>query len=78
MNNELVAKVMLETWERMGVKIQKWTDDNIVYVNVPKMAKTLPHEPVMTGEQLVKRMQQIADDMCGGRREITFKYKFID
>jgi len=32
----------------------------------------------MTGEQLVKRMQQIVDDMCGGKREITFKYKIID
>ena len=59
-------------------KIKKWTDCNVVYIEVPKIAKTLPHEPVMTGEQLVKKMQQILDDMCGGKREIVFKYKLID
>ena len=76
--NELIAKGMLGAWEQMGVKIKKWDDNNIVYIEVPKIAKTLPHEPVMIGEQLVKRMQQIIDDMCGGKREVTFKYKLID
>lgn len=76
--NELIVKGMLGAWEQMGVKIKKWTDDNIVYIDVPKVVKTLPHEPVMTGEQLVKRMQQIVDEMSGGKRVITFKYKLID
>ena len=77
MDNKLMAKGMLKAWEDMGVQIQKWTKDNIVYITVPKVAKTYPNEPYTTGEQLAERLQKTMDCIFG-KRTITFKYKILD
>lgn len=73
MDNRLLAKGMLLGMSSFGIEIDKWEDQNLIYISVPK--DTTEREG-LAGKKLADRLQTKFKEM--GCENFKVKYRLRD
>jgi hypothetical protein len=73
MDNRLLAKGMLLGMSSLGIEIDKWEDQNLIYISVPK--DTAEREG-LAGKKLADRLQTKIREM--GCENFKVKYRLRD
>jgi hypothetical protein len=72
---QVIANSILPAAEAEGIKIVKWTDDNVIYITVPKVSKSKV-TPQIKGEILASQFKKLLNDLSN--QKIIIKYKIED